>query len=144
MVGNIIIEEQHPIPHQISSFQFRLVGDMTLKQFFQIAAGAIIALLLYASGLPTIIKWPLIFISYGAGAAFAFLPLEDRPLAQWVFLFFKSIYAPTQYAWKKKAQLPQFFTEETKATVAQLQSIPTVKSTTPNGTPHEEKLEKKE
>lgn len=143
MAGNIIIEEQHPIPQQISSFQFRLVGDMTLKQFFQIAAGAIIALLLYASGLPTIIKWPLIFISFGAGAALAFLPFEDRPLAQWIFLFFKSIYAPTQYVWKKKAQPPQFFQDETKATVAQLPVIPTVKPT-PVGTLHEEKLEEKE
>ena len=33
--------ESHPIPQQISSYQFRLVGDMTLKQFFQLARGGL-------------------------------------------------------------------------------------------------------
>ncbi len=33
--------EQHPIPQQISSYQIKLVGDMTLKQFFQVKAAMI-------------------------------------------------------------------------------------------------------
>lgn len=144
MAGKVIIEEQHPIPQQISSFQFRLVGDMTIKQFFQVAIGAVIALLIYATGLPNIIKWPLIFISFGGGAAFAFLPLEDRPLALWIFSFFKSIYSPTLYTWKKAAKLPQFFQSETKAVVAKLPPVPTLKPTAIKKTPHEDKLEEKE
>jgi len=40
------MEAEHPIPQQISAYQFRLVGDMTIKQFFQVAAGALIALLI--------------------------------------------------------------------------------------------------
>ncbi|KKR52786.1 MAG: hypothetical protein UT88_C0021G0001, partial [Candidatus Woesebacteria bacterium GW2011_GWD2_40_19] len=37
--------EQHPIPQNISSYQFRLVGDMTLKQFFQLAGGFLVGLI---------------------------------------------------------------------------------------------------
>lgn len=112
MRDEVLIEEQHPIPQQISSFQFRLVGDMTLKQFFQLAGGAIVALIIYASSIPPFVKWPLIFLFFGLGAALAFLPLEDRPLATWILIFFKSIYSPTLFTWNKMAQLPQYFQPE--------------------------------
>lgn len=102
--------EQHPVPQQISSYQFRLVGDMTLKQFFQLAAGCVIALLVYGSPLPGIFKWPIIIISVIGGAAFAFLPLQDRPLAVWVVAFFRSIYGPTLYKWEKLPKY-EYFTE---------------------------------
>jgi hypothetical protein len=104
--------EQHPVPQQISSYQFRLVGDMTLKQFFQLAAGCVIALLVYGSPLPGIFKWPIIIISVIGGAAFAFLPLQDRPLAVWVVAFFRSIYGPTLYKWEKLPKY-EYFTEST-------------------------------
>lgn len=95
--------EQHPVPQQISSYEFRLVGDMTLKQFFQVAGGTVVALILYASPLPAIIKWPLIIISALFGAALAFLPFEERPLSTWIIAFFKAIYSPTLYEWQPNA-----------------------------------------
>lgn len=104
--------EQHAIPQQISSYQFRLVGDMTLKQFFQVGGGALISILLYSSSLPFYVKWPLIVISFIFGVALAFFPLEDRPLSKWIFLFAKSIYAPTLYVWAKNYQKPQYFQPE--------------------------------
>ena len=36
--------EQHPIPQQISSYEFKLIGDMTLKQFLKAAIGIILAI----------------------------------------------------------------------------------------------------
>lgn len=108
-----MIEEQHPIPQQISSYQFRLVGDMTLKQFFQVAGGALIALLLYSTGLPSYIKWPLILLSFLSGVAFAFLPFQDRPLSVWLISFFKSIYEPTLYIWKQGPGRDFFSPEKT-------------------------------
>ena len=105
--------EQHPIPQQISSYQFRLVGDMTLKQFFQLAGGALVSLILYASALPAIIKWPLMIFFALFGAALAFLPLEERPLSRWIIAFFTSIYSPTLFFWKKTIKNPSFFQEET-------------------------------
>lgn len=107
-------QEQHPIPQNISSYQFRLVGDMTLKQFFQVAGGALVAILLYSSSLATFIRWPLMFVSFLFGVALAFFPLEDRPLEKWIVLFFKAIYSPTQFKWVK-AKRTDFFASESSA-----------------------------
>ena len=94
--------EQHPIPQQISSYEFRLVGDMTLKQFFQVSAGVVVALFLYGSGLPAYLKWPLIVFFVSLGGAIAFIPIEERPLQVWILAFFKAVYSPTQFLWQKK------------------------------------------
>ncbi len=107
--------EQHPVPQQISSYQFRLVGDMTLKQFFQLAVGAVLGLIIYSLPLPGFFKWPMIVISVVAGAAFAFLPIQDRPLEQWLVAFFRSIYAPTLFVWKKTGSPDQYFAADTQA-----------------------------
>ena len=104
--------EQHAIPQNISSYQFRLVGDMTLKQFFQLAGGFLVALIFYSTPLLPIIKWPFVIVSAILGIALAFLPFEERPLERWIFAFFKAIYAPTLYYWKKTATLPKFFQDE--------------------------------
>lgn len=118
--------EQHPIPQQISSYQFKLVGDMTLKQFFQVAGGVIISLIFYSTPLHPLIKWPFILLSAGLGAALAFLPFEERPLERWIFAFFRSIYSPTLYFWKKTEKPPVFYTEE-----AVVPAITTVVNTNP-------------
>ena len=106
------MDQQHPIPQQISSYQFKLVGNMTLKQFFQIAGGALFSLLFYASNLHPAIKWPIVIFFALLGAALAFLPFEERPLEQWIVSFFKAIYTPTKYFWTKSAKPPVFFKEE--------------------------------
>lgn len=104
--------EQHAIPQQISSYQFRLVGDMTLKQFFQLAGGFLVALIFYSSPLIGIIKWPFVIVSALLGVGLAFLPLEERPLEKWIFAFFRAIYAPTQYYWQHSKVAPVFFQAE--------------------------------
>src|SRR3989344_5703176 len=106
------MEEQHPIPQQISAYQFRLVGDMTLKQFFQVAGGALIALLIYSSSFASYIKWPLIFFSFLMGVALAFFPLQDRPLSKWIILFLKALYSPALHAWRTSPAKPNFFQPE--------------------------------
>lgn len=104
--------EQHPIPQQITSYQFRLVGDMTLKQFFELAGGAVASLVIYSTPLHPLLKWPLVFFFALFGVALAFLPFEDRPLEDWVIAFFRSIYSPTIYTWKKLAAGPKFYRDE--------------------------------
>ena len=115
--------EQHPVPQQISSYEFRLVGDMTLKQFFQLAGGVAIALFFYASGLPFYFKWPLVLFFSFLGAAMAFLPFEERPLQTWIISFFKAVYSPTQFIWKKKPKELEFL-KTTPQEVAQLAPLP--------------------
>lgn len=95
--------EPHPIPQNVTSFQFHLIGDMTLKQFLYLAAGSIIAyvLFVFATSSYPVIAWPLILISAGLGVAFAFMPINSRPLDYWVGAFLKAVYSPTKRVWKK-------------------------------------------
>lgn len=94
--------EQHAIPQQISSYEFKLVGEMTLKQFLKAAAGIVLAVLINASGMIFFLKWPLMLITGGGGLMLAFVPFQDRPLEQWVSAFIRAIYNPTIYTYKKK------------------------------------------
>ncbi len=94
--------EQHAIPQQISSYEFKLVGEMTLKQFLKAAVGIILAIVVNSTKLILIVKWPLMLILGGGGLLLAFVPFEDRPLEVWFLAFIKSIYAPTIYIYKKK------------------------------------------
>lgn len=97
-----ITNMEHAVPQNITSFQFRLVGDMTLKQFGYLAAGMVIAYIAFVTILPTspVIGIPIIGLSSLLGAAFAFFPIADRPLDHWVLAFFRAIHSPTQASWK--------------------------------------------
>jgi hypothetical protein len=97
--------EQHPIPQQITSYEFKLVGEMTIKQFGKAAGGIILALLLNSTKLVFFVKWPIMFVLAGGGLAMAFVPFQDRPLETWLAAFIKSIYNPTIYLYHKKADL---------------------------------------
>jgi len=92
---------QHQIPQEISSYEFRLVGSMTLKQFSKMAVGVIIAALVYTSHLPGPIRLFLAATPVIASAAFAFVPVNGRPLESWLLIFFHRVYSPTIYLWKK-------------------------------------------
>jgi len=94
--------EQHPVPQPITSYEFRLVGDMTLRQFAKLASGLLLALLVYAIDPPGLIKWFLISLFVLVGFGMAFVPYEGRPIDIWIIAFFKRIYSPTQYIWRSK------------------------------------------
>lgn len=95
--------ESHPLPQNVTTFQFKLVGDMTLKQFLYLATGASIAYALFVFARDTypLVTWPLIVISALLGVAFAFLPVQSRPLDQWLAAFFRAVYTPTKRVWEK-------------------------------------------
>ncbi len=95
--------EQHPVPQNVTTFQFRLIGDMTIKQFGYLAGGLILAYISYKLPLPFFITWPLALFTGLMGIGFAFIPIEERPMDVWVLSFIKSAYSPTQYVWQKTA-----------------------------------------
>ena len=143
--------DQHLIPQQISSYEFRLIGDMTLKQFAQLGAGVLVALLLYASPLPSYIKWPLVLTFTSLGIFSAFVPIQERPLQTWIFAFIKAVYSPTQYSWRKNTPLPEIFEEKAAVNIPlQFKSIVPLKDETKLSeylatlTPAKNNLDKKE
>jgi hypothetical protein len=83
--------QEHAVPRDITGFKFKLVGDMTVKQFGELAFGAVTAYIILASGLYPIFKWPLGIFFALFGVALAFLPIQERPLDVWIINFFKAI-----------------------------------------------------
>jgi hypothetical protein len=94
--------EQHPVPQNVTTFQFRLIGDMTIKQFGYLAGGAILGYISYRLPLPFFFTWPLALTFGLGGVGFAFVPIEERPMDVWVLSFIKSIYSPTQFVWQQQ------------------------------------------
>jgi len=106
--------QQHPIPQDITNYKFHLIGKMTLKQFGELAAGAILAFIIYSTNLIGIIKWPLILFTVGLAAMVAFVPIEERPMDHWIITFFKNLWKPTKFYWKRKSQIPEVFSHQAK------------------------------
>jgi hypothetical protein len=92
--------QQHPVPQDISNYRFRLIGDMTIKQFSSLGICIVLTVIIYSSPLPFFFKYPLSFAFLALGVGMAFIPVQGRTLDVWILAFFKSIYAPTQYIWK--------------------------------------------
>lgn len=100
---------QHPIPQNISTYKFRLIGDMTVKQFILLALGVGGAVLFYTSNLFGLIKYTLIGISALIGIGMAFFTIDGRPMETWIKAYLTAIYAPTQFIWRKSPKIPAFF-----------------------------------
>jgi len=118
--------QQHPLPQDISAYRFRLIGDMTIKQFASLGIGIVISILFYSSPLPFFFKYPLAFIFLLLGVGMAFVPIQGRTLDTWIFAFIRSIYSPTQFVWKQTAR--ENITTDTAAptSAANLQVAPIV------------------
>ncbi|MEA3354977.1 MAG: PrgI family protein [Patescibacteria group bacterium] len=101
--------QQHPIPQHVTGYKFHLVGNMTLKQFAELAIGLVLAWIIFSSNLFFLLKWTLGPIATFLGFALAFLPVEDRPLDQWIINFIKSIYSPTQFIYKSSPKTLNIF-----------------------------------
>jgi len=110
--------QQHPVPQHISSYEFHLVGEMTLKQFGYLAGGVIIGLFFYSLPLVGLIKWPLALLSAFLGFAFAFIPIEERPLSTWLLAFIKAVFSPTLFIWQKKPQKLEIFEPITRQPIS--------------------------
>jgi hypothetical protein len=96
--------DQHPIPQNVTGFQFKLIGSMTVKQFGYLAVGIILAVIMFyvpLKGVASLLKVILIPFFGSTGAVFAFLPIDGRPLDVMAGNFFRAIFSPNQYVYRK-------------------------------------------
>lgn len=100
---------EHSVPQNVTSYQFHLIGNMTIKQFLLLLIGIGAAGLLYTTNIIGIIKWPLIIIFVLIGIAMAFVPYEERSLDQWIVNFVKAMYRPTKFFWRRLGSPPELF-----------------------------------
>lgn len=92
--------ENHPIPQDITGFQFKLIGDMTVKQFAYLASGSIFAWLIFSLPLTYLIKLPFSSLSVLFGISFAFLSISGRPMDTMIFNFIRATFSPTKYVYQ--------------------------------------------
>ncbi|MBI2031604.1 MAG: PrgI family protein [Candidatus Levybacteria bacterium] len=93
--------DNHPIPQDITGFQFKLIGDMTIKQFAYLAGGIVLGWLAFATLPFVLIKVPVAGFFIVSGFAVAFFPIAGRPLDTMVTNYIKALFAPTQYVYRK-------------------------------------------
>jgi hypothetical protein len=94
--------EQHPIPRQITTFEFKLIGFLTIKQFIYLLVFVPLGLLVYALFPVPILNILLGIVVALIGVVFAFVPINDRPMEIWIRNLIKRLTSPTQYFFKKQ------------------------------------------
>ena len=99
--------QQHPIPQNVTGFEFKLVGFLTLKQFLYLAAVGIISFIIFVST-ASFLKWffivPLVLI----GLAFAFFPINGMAFDKWIVVFIKAMTSPSRRIWHKEPKVLSF------------------------------------
>lgn len=100
--------DQHPIPQNITGFEFKLIGEMTIKQFAYLAGCAVVAFITYSLGIHPFIKFPLIVLFAMLGIGLAFIPIEGRPLDRWITNFIRALFAANQYLFHQQGGSPEF------------------------------------
>lgn len=93
--------ENHPIPQDVTGFQFRLIGDMTVKQFAYLAAGVVMAWVFFSLPIHFLIKSPFVLLCASLGASLAFVPIEGRPMDLMLMNFLKALTSPNQFVYQK-------------------------------------------
>ena len=93
--------QQHPVPQNISSFEFKLIGFLTIKQFAYLSAAGFISFLFFISPINFLVRIILILPFAGLGLLFAFVPINGVPFDKWIVIFIRSIYSPSRRVWHK-------------------------------------------
>lgn len=104
--------KQHPVPQHIAAFEFKLIGDLTIKQFLFAGVGIAVCYAAWVSALNFLVKWGIILTSAGLGLGTAFFPIQDRTLDQWLLNFVLAIFSPTQRLWRKEPLPPEYLRED--------------------------------
>jgi len=100
-----LTNKQHAIPQNIMDVEFKLIGELTMRQFVYVLVFAIAAYMAKLS-VPQPFTWFFVIGLGLVGLGLAFVPYEDRGLDEWVVNFLKAINMPTERIWKKKGKIP--------------------------------------
>jgi hypothetical protein len=109
---------QHAVPQNIMDVEFKIIGELTLRQFSYLVVfgGLTYVSIAYVGG---IFKWPLAGLFFLLGIGLAFVPLEERGMDQWIINFIKAVYAPNQKIWRREPTPPSVFLYQDMAVVRQ-------------------------
>jgi hypothetical protein len=93
--------ENHPIPQDVTGFQFKIIGNTTVKQFAYVATGVVFAGILLQLPVIGIIKLPICACIAILGIALAYLPVSGRPMDLMIGNYVKALIRPTEFVYDK-------------------------------------------
>lgn len=99
--------QQHPIPQNITGFEFKLVGFLTLKQFLYLAGVSIISFIIFVS-IASFVKWVFIVPLVTLGLALAFFPINGMTFDKWLVIFIRAVTSPSRRVWQKEKKILSF------------------------------------
>ena len=94
--------ESHPIPQDVTGFQFKIIGDITVKQFTYLAGPSFVIWFFFQTSTSLFIKLPLSVLLGGLGVSLAFLPIAGRPMDTMIANFIKALFNPTRFLYQKE------------------------------------------
>jgi hypothetical protein len=100
---------QHPIPQNFMDVEFKIIGDLTMRQFVYLVAFGGPTYLFYVAPMPAIIKWPLVVFFGLLTFVLIAVPIDDRGADEWIVNLFKAIYGVNQRIYKKTPEIPRAF-----------------------------------
>ncbi|KXK26214.1 MAG: PrgI family protein [candidate division WS6 bacterium OLB20] len=108
--------ERHSVPQNIMDVEFKLFGSFTIKQFAYLAAGIVVALLIFFTPLPSLLKLILVPMSALTGIFLGLVRINGQPSTTFVANFIVALFSTQTRIWSKEAKTPDIL-QESKAIV---------------------------
>ena len=103
--------QQHSVPQNITGFEFKLIGPLTLKQFGYLAGAGILVFMFWVA-VGGFWKWFFIIPTVLLGPALAFVPINGMSFDKWAFALIRSIISPSIRVWHKESKEIGFLAPE--------------------------------
>lgn len=100
--------EPHPVPRQITTFEFKLIGFMTLKEFGYMIVFAGLATVAYFLTPGELFKYLSAGIVFAIGVFLAFYKYNERSVDVWIRNLIVKLFSSSQYYYHKKNEPPSF------------------------------------
>lgn len=100
---------KHPVPQNVMDVEFKVVGDITVRQLMYLFAGGIVVWMIWNAGLPAFWKWVLCIGAGSLAAGVSFVPIQERGMDKWLVSFLRAMTYNTQMVWLKSYEPPAYF-----------------------------------
>lgn len=100
--------KQHTVPQNIMSVEFKIIGDLTIRQFIYVTIAGGISFIFWLTIPVALLKYTLIIISILIGIMITFAKVNERPFDEWINNLITAIMLPTQRVWRKSSHIPYY------------------------------------
>jgi len=103
--------QEHPVPQNITGFEFKLVGFLTLRQFLYLAGAGIISFVFFVIT-PSFLKWLFIAPVVLLALAITFVPVNGITFDKWLLHLISALSSPARRIWYKEPKVISFLAPE--------------------------------